>query len=261
MSGAGRCCTASSGTTLFTGVYMYNLKLDGVRPELKSILEPYLTRLLDIHKENVVSIALYGSATGKCFIPKKSDINLVTVFQNLEFKQLKDSLKLISYGISKRITAPLFLSLSHIDLSKDTFPVEFIEIKENNILIYGKDVFSGLRIDETNLKLFCKREIEGKLIRLRQAYLEIGLKRKGAEALMKESMHSLMPVFRALLRARVQNVPVDKEKIIIEFCNHYGLDKDVFIAILKDRMNDEKMQGRDAEVFFQRYLQEIEKIS
>ena len=240
---------------------MESLKLEGVKPELKAIIQPYLIKLLDVHKENIISVVLYGSATGKYFIPKKSDINLAVIFKNLEFQQLKDSLKLINYGAPKRITAPLLLSLSHIESSKGAFPVEFIEIKENNVLLYGKDIFSGQKIDETNIKLFCKREIEGKLIRLRQAYLEIGLKRKGVEALMKESMNSLIPVFRALLRSRVQNPPVDKEEILIEFCNHYGLAKDVFVAILRDRMNDEKIKGGDAEVFFEKYLKEIEKIS
>ena len=240
---------------------IYSLKLDSVRPEIKKVIQPYLIKLLDIHKENIVSIVLYGSATGKYFIQNKSDVNLAVVFQRLEFLQLKDSLELINYGLSKRITAPLFLSLSYIEASKDTFPIEFIEIKENNALLYGRDVFSGLQIDDASIKLFCKREIQGKLIRLRQAYLEVGLKRKGVEALMKESMRSLFPVFRALLRLKVQRAPVDREELIAELCGHYGLSKDVFIAVLRDRINDEKMKGRDAELFFEGYLKEIEKIS
>ena len=157
---------------------MESLKLEGARPDVRVVIQPYLMKLLDLHKENVVSIVLYGSATGKNFIPGKSDINLVVVFKDLQLLQLKNSLSVVSSGISKRITAPLFLSLSHIETSKDTFPIEFIEIKENNILVYGKDVFGGLNIDEANLRLFCKREIEGKLIRIRQAYLEIGLKKR-----------------------------------------------------------------------------------
>ena len=240
---------------------MESLKLEGARPDVGVVIQPYLMKLLDLHKENVVSIVLYGSATGKNFIPGKSDINLVVVFKDLQLLQLKNSLSVVSSGISKRITAPLFLSLSHIETSKDTFPIEFIEIKENNILVYGKDVFGGLNIDEANLRLFCKREIEGKLIRIRQAYLEIGLKKKGVEALMKKSLNSLIPVFRALLRQKTKKPSVDKEQILIEFCNYYGLSKDVFIAILRDRMNDEKIKGEDAEVFFEKYLKEIEKIS
>lgn len=240
---------------------METLKLEGVKPELKTVIQSYLEKFLEIHKENIVSIVLYGSATGKYFIPKKSDINLAIVFRDLGFKQLEDSLKLVNIGMSKRISAPLLLSLSHIESSKDTFPVEFIEIKENHILLYGSDVFSGLKIDETNITLFCKREIEGRLIRLRQAYLEVGLRRKGVEALMKDSMNSLIPVFRALLRSKMKNPPLDKEDILKEFCGHYSLSPDIFSAILRDRMNDEKIRGEAVEVFFEKYLEEIEKIS
>jgi len=239
---------------------MESLKLEGIKPELKAVIQPYLIKLLEIHKENIISIVLYGSATGKYFIPGKSDINLAVVFKCLGLAQMKDSLRVINSGMSKKITAPLFLSLSHIGTSKDTFPIEFIEIKENNILVYGKDVFSGLEIDEANLRLFCKKEIEGKLIRIRQAYLEIGLRKKGVESLMKGSLNSLIPAFRALLRQKSPKPPVDKEQILIEFCNYYGLSKDVFIAILRDKMNDEKIKGEDVEVFFERYLKEIEKL-
>jgi predicted nucleotidyltransferase len=70
--------------------------LQKVRSDVRKIIEPYLPKLLEIHKENIASIVLYGSATGKYFIPKRSDINLAVIFKDLEFKQLKDSLKLIN---------------------------------------------------------------------------------------------------------------------------------------------------------------------
>ena len=78
---------------------------------------------------------------------------------------------------------------------------------------------------------------------------------------MKGSLNSLIPAFRALLRQKSPKPPVDKEQILIEFCNYYGLSKDVFIAILRDKMNDEKIKGEDVEVFFEKYLKEIEKLS
>ena len=178
---------------------MENLKLDRVRQVITKLIDPYLRKLLAIHNENIISILLYGSATGKFYMPSKSDINLMVIFKDLGFSQLKSSLKIITHGIPKKIPAPLFLSLTHIETSKDVFPVEFLEIKENNILLYGSDLFSDMQIAETHIRLFCEREIKGKLIRLREAYLEIGLRKKGIESLMKESMYSLMPTFRALI--------------------------------------------------------------
>lgn len=240
---------------------MESLRLDQVRPDVRKVIEPYLAKLLDIHKENILSILLYGSATGKFYVPKESDINLMVIFKDLEFTQLKSSLKLVNEGIPKKINAPLFLSLAHIESSKDVFPVEFLEIKENHVLLYGKDLFTGIDIDQKHIRLICEREIKGKLIRLRQAYLEVGLKKKGIEALMKESMYSLIPVFRALIRIKGQKPPVDKEKILADLGDCYGLDKDIFIAILRDKMNDEKIAGQDVEIFFEKYISEIKKLA
>lgn len=240
---------------------MENLILDNLRGDVRKTIEPYLRGILDIHGENIVSIMLYGSAAGGFYVPRQSDINLMVIFNELGFKELKSSLRLINQGIAKKITAPLFLSLKHIETSKDVFPIEFLEIKDNNILLYGKDIFGDLQIDQVNIRLFCEREIKGKLIRMREAYLEVGLKRKGIEALMKESLSSLMPIFRALIRIKNQKPDVDREKILSALSEQYGLDKNVFIAILRDKTNDEKIAGQDIEIFFEKYLDEIKKLA
>lgn len=240
---------------------MESLRLDNIGQDVRRIIEPYLKKLLDIHKENIVSIVLYGSATGKYFVPKRSDINLLVVFNELGFSQLKGSLKLIGAGINKKIRAPLFLSISHIQTSKDTFPIEFMEIKENNILLYGRDLFKDMKIDESNTRLFCEREIKGKLIRLRQAFLEVGVNKKAIKALMEESMYSLMPIFRAIIQLKGQKFSIDKESVLIELCNHYNLDRGIFLAILKHRLGREKIAYKDVEVLFEKYLNQIQKLA
>jgi len=240
---------------------MENLKLDTLRQDIKKILEPYLLKLLDIHKDNIVSILLYGSATGKFYVPRRSDINLMVALSSLHFNELRSSLKLVNEGIRKKITAPLFLSLEHIETSKDVFPVEFMEIKENHILLYGKDLCKDMNIDLRHLRLFCEREIKGKLIRLREAYLEVGLKKKGIEALLKESMNSLLPTFRALIRLKGQMPGVDKFNVLNEVSEMYGVEEGLFAAILRDRLNDEKIAGQAVEAFFEKYLDEIKKLA
>jgi len=74
-------------------------------------------------------------------------------------------------------------------------------------------------------------------------------------------MYSLMPIFRALLRLKGQTPQVDKEKVLADTAENYNLDKDVFIAILKDKMDDEKIQGQDVEIFFEKYINEIKKLA
>lgn len=240
---------------------MEKMNLDKVRDEVKKIVEPYFKKILALHKENIASINLYGSAVGTDFSPKTSDINLLVVFKKLDFQDLKNSLKLISQGISKKIAAPLFLTREHIRTSQDVFPIEFLEMKENHLCLYGEDLLSSLDIKTEHLRLFCEEQIKGKLIRLRQAYLEIGLKKKGLEALMKESLFSLLPVFRNLLRLKGIELPLGKEGILKKLAQEFGLEAEVLIAILKDKRDDERIAGKEIEAYFEKYFNQIKNLA
>ncbi len=224
-------------------------------------LRPYLEELIEIQGENLTAIAVYGSAAGRDYSPKSSDINLLAVCREVGLETLKRSLKTVNKGIRKKITAPLFLTEEYIRTSADVFPIEFYDIKEKHLVVYGPDIFSDIVIDPKNLRHQCEEEIKGKLVRIRQAYLEVGLKRKGIEALLKESLTSLAPVFANLLRIKGIDPPRNKEEIFKELEITFGVKSAVFIEILRDKKNDEKIGGEAVETFFRRYLEEMEKLS
>jgi hypothetical protein len=188
--------------------------LDKLPKEVKSKFIPYLQELLDLYPGQVRCAAIYGSAAGQNYVPKRSDINSVIILDEITFFHLNRALKAIARGARQRIPAPLFLTRDHIVSSLDVFPVEFLDIKENHVLVFGEDLFAGLTIAGDHLKLFCEHEIKGKLIRVRQAYLERGLKGPMVEALLKESLHALVPVFRNLIRLKSGDVEMDKVKIV-----------------------------------------------
>ncbi|MFC1631469.1 hypothetical protein ACFL2I_02840 [Candidatus Omnitrophota bacterium] len=241
---------------------MNNLKnLDQLNPQASKLIEPYLNRLLEIHQGNIVSVFVCGSAAGADYAPKVSNINLFVVLEQLGLKDLQKSLKVVSRGIKNKISAPLILTRKHIQTSTDVFPIEFLEMKEEHVLLYGEDLLTDLEINPVNIRLFCEEQIKGKLIRIRQAYLEIGLKRKGIEALLKESLSSLTPVFRNLIRLKGKTPPIKKEDIYLQLAQEFELEQNVFLAILRDTKNDEKIDAQDVEVFFERYIAQIQKLA
>ena len=241
---------------------MENLKnLERLNPQAKRLIEPYLNELLKTQGGNILSIFVCGSVAGGDFIPKVSNINLFVVLEKLDFQDLQKSLKTVSKGINKKISAPLLLTRKHIETSTDVFPIEFLEMKENHLLLYGEDLLAPLEIKPANIRLFCEEQIKGKLIRIRQAYLEIGLKRKGIEALLKESLASLTPAFRNLIRLKGATPPLKEAEIYSRLCTEFDLDKNVFLAVLADTKNDEKIGAQDVEVFFERYIAQIQKLA
>ena len=231
---------------------MEDLKnVDCLPIEHKKRITSYVTELLRLHGDEIISVFVYGDL--------KSNISVI--FKNLEFSVLKKSLHLVNKGIRNKITAPLFLTKDHIQTSSDTFPIEFLEMKEDNILLYGEDVLGSLVIESSHIRFICEQQLKGKLIRIRQAYLEIGLRKKGMEALVKESFESLFPIFRGLLRLKNLTPAVDRYECIKQLSDSYEVNSDLFISLLDDTKNDEKIAGESIEDFLKKYILEIEKLS
>lgn len=237
--------------------------LEHLPSAVRSRIQRYLEGLLSLHKENIISIFVYGPVVQKDFDLKKSEINLGVVFRQLSFRQFKDSLYLIRAGIKKGIPAPLFLTLEHIKSSLDVFPLEFFQMQDNRILLYGEDLLSSIQINDEHLCLETEEQIKGKLIHIRQAYLEMGLEKKGIDVLLKGSLNSLIPVFRGVLKVAEfdKAPPKDKFEIVKALCEKFNLDKEVFISILKDEKDDHTILGKDAEEYLARYIEELQKLA
>lgn len=230
--------------------------------EIRKRVLKYLKQFINLHGDNIVSIFVYGSAAGNNYILKKSDVNLGIILKKLEFSDLKKSLKLIQWGMNKRIAAPLMLTIKHMQSSTDVFPVEFLEMKDSCCLLYGQDIIKDLPLEESNLRLQCEQQLKGRLVRIRQAFLEVGLRKKGMDALLKESLNSLFPIFRGLLRLKTTEMPpTNKEKIINHLAENFEIDPRVFLAILHDRKNDNMINSQKLEPFFEKWLKEIEKLA
>jgi len=224
-------------------------------------LRPYLEEMIGIQGENLISAAVYGSAVGADYLEKSSDINILLVCREIDLATLKNSLRLVKKGFRDRIPAPLFLTRRHLETSADVFPVEFLEIKDRHRILYGPDLISGLEIDLKHLRHQCEEQIKGKLILVREAYLETARRKGGIDRILKGSLSSLMPVFRNLPRLKGKEPAWNKEEVLKSLAREFGLEAEVFLAIWRDRRDDEKIAGQDAEIHLERYLRQLELLA
>ncbi len=233
------------------------VNLEKLNSHVRKVLVPFSQAMIALHGDNLKSISLYGSAVGEDFIPKKSNINLLLVMERIDPPDLKMSLKLINQGRKKGII-PLLLTIEHMKSSTDTFPIEFLEMKENYILIYGKDTLGELEIDSRNIRHQCEQQLKGGLIRLYQVYLEIGMKEKRIRSLLINSLTSFVPIFRSLLRLKGKALPVKKREIIGDLEKEFAVNGGIFLKVLE--MKEGKKVEDNLERLFGDYIEEVEKL-
>ncbi len=233
------------------------VNLEKLNSHVKKVVVPFSQVMIALHGNNLKSISLYGSAVGEDFIPKKSNINLLLVMERIDPPDLKTSLKLINQARKKGIV-PLLLTVEHVKSSTDTFPVEFLEMKDNYVLIYGKDILGELEVNSKNVRLQCEQQLKGGLIRLYQVYLEVGMKKKRIRSLLINSLTSFIPIFRSLLRLKGKALPVKKRDIISDLEKELPVNGEVFLKVLE--MKEGKKVEGDLEKLFGDYMEEVEKL-
>ena len=234
--------------------------IDRLPPAIRPAVASYLEEMLSLHAGNVLSVFLYGSAAGADYVPKHSDINLCFIFNKLDFEVLEKSLKTAAKGAKKKITAPLFFTPEMIAASSDVFPVEFLEMKEKHVLLYGEDLISAVDIKTEYLRLFCEEQLKGKLIRIRHACLETGLRPVQFKSLLRGSFKTLLPIFRNLIRLKGTHPPVKKEEIIKEMARHYDLDPAAFLAIPEKTVGKRSANSDELKILFRDFIRQLNEL-
>ena len=215
-----------------------------------------------IFGDDIVGIILYGSAAGQDYRPGKSDINFMIILSENGIERLGEAFAAIRKWRKKNVATPLFLTEDYIRTSLDVFPIEYINFKENYRLVFGKDVLKDLTFSHEFLRLQCEREIKGKLLLLREAFLESAGKAKALKLIIGQSVEAFIAIFRGLLYLKGEEVlPRKKHEILEATAREFGLDGGVFQRLLN--IKDGALKADDSQLvrLFGNYLHEVRKLS
>jgi predicted nucleotidyltransferase len=241
---------------------MISANLEKLPERAQKVLKPYVKKLLEIYESDVLSIFAYGSVTSMDYEPRTSDINIAVVMKDLPVHKLKRSLGLVRSGRRKGITAPLFLTPEYVRMSLDAFPIEFMNMKDTRLVLLGGDVLADITVNEEDLRKECEYYLKGKLIALRQAYLERALNLRSLEGLLKAALKSLIPVFRNMLRIKTKmSPPVYKAEILKGISETFGIDMESFQKVFEASRAKRYMGKRTAEEAISSFVDGLAKLS
>lgn len=229
--------------------------------EPREIFQEITKDYKEIFGDDLVSIILYGSATGPEYRPGTSDINFMIVLSEGGIGRLDGAFGTVSKWRKRRISVPLFITEQYIQTSLDTFPIEYLNFQHNHVLVYGVDVLKDLTFKPELLRLQCEREIKGKLLLLRESFLESSGKAGVLKDVISQSMRAFLALFRALLFLKGEDMSGDRRHVLAATCRTFDLNQDLFQNLL-DVAEERRKQGKEEMIgLFGHYLEEIRKLS
>ena len=210
--------------------------------------------------EDLISVILYGSAASGDYVAGKSDINFMIVLSEKGIDSLDQSFDLIAKWKKRNVATPLFLTETYFRTSLDVFPIEYLNFQNTYELVYGKDILKDLSFDREFLRMQCEKEVKGKLLLLREAFLESQGKAKHLQQLIAQSLGAFVAIFNGLLHLKGKELPRHKREVIKQVCHTFDMDSGLFEKLLDVKEKRVKLSGLEMTKLFKAYLKEVQKL-
>ena len=197
------------------------------------------------------TLVVYGSAAGSAFDPDRSDVNLAVVLDPCEPIHLRRIAQWWARWRMARLAAPLVLSRTELERSRDVFPLELLDLRARHRTLGGMELFDDLVVDREAVRAECEREAKGKLFRLRGLYVELSGAADDLHALMHDSRKTFLYVIRGLIYLRGEPWTLDAAAAIRAFERHFACTLPVLTELR------ERPRGGPVDERFAAYLAEI----
>ena len=226
----------------------------------QEVFVPLTQDYLKIFGSELVSLIVYGSAAAGSYVKGKSDINLLIVLTNAGKNKLDEAFEKVKYWKKRKVATPLVMTKEFIETSLDSYPIEFLNMKNSHILVYGENVLTNIAFKPEDLRLQIEREIKGKIILLTQGYLETEGSSRALRQLIRNSFTAFISIFNALLFLKQGKAPQVRQETIKEACNLFSLDTAVFEICSGIKEGKDKLANKEIINIFKKYLREVEKM-
>jgi len=227
--------------------------------EQETLLGAFLERVRAIYGNDLVSAILYGSAAGGELPDRHSNINLLVVLADTGLPTLAKVSGLVGSRRFRAI-APVFFTEAYMRNSADVFPIEFLDMKENYAVLYGKDVLKDLAVDLKNLRFQCEQELKSKLIQIKRQY--ITAKGKGdLERLLFRNFTSAVHILRNLLRLKGQTPPYQKNIILSDVERSFAVKTTVMNEVLWAKTKNMPLTEKDLDGLLIGFVGELESVT
>jgi hypothetical protein len=225
---------------------MNNLRLDTIAEQIREPLKTFAERLTAGLGDNLQSITVVGSSLTDDFKPGQSDINTVIVLDRQTLGALNAIAGLARPMRRKKISAPLFMTPSYIERSRDAFGVEFLDFQLTHQTIFGSDPFASLNFDKKDVRLQCERDLKAMLIRLRQGYIAAAANKRLVRDILISTAKGLAPLLRATLWLKGINRPAETEATFSKAGDEFSVNMDSLTRV--GRWRHEKLRLGETEI-------------
>jgi hypothetical protein len=176
-------------------------------PVISTVQEMVSEVLRKAYGDQLVSAFFYGACTHPDFKAGSGPLEMTLVLRDDQSHTLDKGRKAVALLKKKWVHVRFFMTPSFISSASDVYPVEFLNMQLTMKPILGDDLLKSLTFSPTELRSQIEKELRGLSLHLRSEWLHMSLSDSHQKKLIDTTLHSLMPIFRAIVRLHQAQVP------------------------------------------------------
>ena len=228
-----------------------------VQEALKGLVED----LRATHGDNLASVVVYGSAAAGDDVELRSDYNLLIALNRITPEDLRQAQAPMREWQRLGHPLPVYFTVEELSDAADVFPIEFHQMANARIVLYGHDPFEYAKLSDANLRHQTEYELRSKLIQLRRLYIPASISIQKLCDLMSDSLSSFAALFRAVLLLHGHEAPISKPDGVRATVKLLRLDPTPFERIFNFRSGGSlPASEKEANELFSAYLFQIEQV-
>ena len=232
-----------------------------VNTAIKEALSGLVEDLRATHGNNLACVVLYGSAATGDHNELRSDYNILIALHRITPEDLRQAQAPMREWQRLGHPLPVYFTIEELSDAADVFPIEFHQMANARVVLYGHDPFEFVQLSSANLRHQTEYELRSKLIQLRRLYIPASVSIEKLCDLMSDSLSSFAALFRAVLMLHDQQAPVSKPDCVRATAKLLRLDSAPFERIFEFRTGGNlPTSEKEANDLFGAYLFQIEQV-
>jgi hypothetical protein len=232
---------------------------------VKTVVQEALSGLVDdlraTHGDNLASVVLYGSAAAGDHAELRSDYNLLIALNRITPEDLRLAQAPMREWQRLGHPLPVYFTVEELSDAADVFPIEFHQMANARVVLYGHDPFEFVKLSDANLRHQTEYELRSKVIQLRRLYIPASVSVEKLSDLMSDSLASFAALFRAVLLLFGEKAPVAKPECVRCTVALLKLDPTPFERIFELRNSGTLPSSeKEANELFASYMFQIEQV-
>jgi predicted nucleotidyltransferase len=232
-----------------------------VNTAIKESLNGLVEDLRATHGDNLACVVLYGSAAAGDQVELRSDYNILIALNRITPEDLRLAQAPMREWQRLGHPLPVYFTVEELKDAADVFPIEFHQMANARVVLYGHDPFEFVALSSANLRHQTEYELRSKLIQLRRLYIPASVSIEKLCDLMSDSLSSFAALFRAVLILHGQTAPVSKADGVRATATLLRLDPLPFERIFQFRSGGNlPTSEKEANDLFGAYLFQVEQV-